>query len=217
MRRFLFLLVLFSGCTNAWVTPADTSPSNLDLKLVVLDHPASSDGKNIVVAQFQNGGKAVRFAGTESVTCNGVPLPLNEALFGYAERVPIQPVGGSYQFVYTHSGTPSTITLPVPARVVFTSPTAGATVARNSNMTISYVPGAGTGVNASGVGPAGNLNRNVFLPDNGTYTGMDSSTFGTGAGTLSLTRRFETPLGGTGFRSAVTQYDSTSTINVTWN
>jgi hypothetical protein len=138
-------------------------------------------------------------------------------LFGYAERVPVVPVGGNYHFVYTRSGVPTSLDLVVPSRVVFNSPTAGASVTRNNNFTITYVAGGGTGVNASGSGPAGNLNRNVFEPDNGTYTGMDTSSFGTGAGELSLQRRFEGAISGTGFHSATRQYDSWSSISVTWN
>ncbi len=217
LTTLLLLVLNFGNCDSQWVTPADTSANTLDVKAIVLDHPTSSDGKNIVVLQFKSGGKAVKFGGGETVTCNGVNLPLNELMFGYAERVPIVPVGGTYHFVYTRAGVPTALDLTVPARVVFTSPTNGATVARSSNMTITYVPGGGTGVNASGSGPSGNLDRNVFLPDNGTYTDMNSSTFGTGPGNLSLTRRFEGPVGGTGFHSATKQHDSRSNINVNWN
>jgi hypothetical protein len=214
-----FLLFSFlSNCnSNPWITPADTSAGALDAKVVVLDFPTSSDGKNIVVMQFSAGGKPVKFAAGETVTCNGVPLPLNELMFGYAERVPIVPVGGSYHFVYTRSGVPTSINQVVPPRVVFTSPTAGATVTRSNNLTITYVADAGTGINASGSGPAGNLNRNVFQPDNGTYTGLDTSTFGAGPGEVSLERRFEGPISGTAFHSASRQYNSWSRINVNWN
>jgi len=213
----LFALSLYGSCNNPWVTPADTSAGALDVKASVIDLPGSSDGKNVVVMQFFSGGKPVKFAGGETVTCNGVTLTLNELLFGYAERVPIVPVGGTYHFVYTRSGTPTSLDLTVPARVVFTSPTAGATVTRNSNSTINYVADGGSGINASGSGPAGNLNRNVFQPDNGTYTGLDTTSFGAGAGELSLERRFEGAISGTAFHSASRQYDSWSSINVTWN
>lgn len=222
MRPFLLTLTLllflvYAGCTDPTVTPADTSAGALDVKAVVLDVPNSSDGKNIVVMQFSSGGSPVRFAGSETVSCNGVALPRNDLLFGYAERVPVVPVGGTYHFVYNRNGVQTPVDLVVPPRVVFTSPTAGATVPRSNNFTITYVADGGTGVNASGSGPAGNLNRNVFLPDNGTYTGMDTSSFGTGPGTLSLQRRLEGPINGTGFHSATRRYETTTTINVTWS
>jgi hypothetical protein len=213
----LLLFSIYSSCNDPWVTPADTSAGVLDVKASVIDLPNPSDGKNIVVMQFFSGGKPVKFAAGETVSCNGVSLPLNGLLFGYAERVPVVPVGGTYHFVYTRSSVPTSLDLVVPSRVVFASPTAGATVTRNSNFTITYVAGGGTGVNASGGGPAGSVNRNVFEPDNGTYTGLDTSSFGTGAGELSLQRRFEGAISGTGFHSATRQYDSWSTINVTWN
>src|SRR6266566_4314174 len=221
--RFLLLTSMllaclgFGNCNNQWVTPPDTSAANLDAKAIVLDFPTSSDGKNVVVLQFRSNGKAVKSAGGETATCNGVNLPLNELMFGYAERVPIVPVGGTYHFVYTRTGVPTTLDQTVPPRVVFASPTTGATVSRSTNMTILYVADAGQGIDAGGTGPAGNLLRNVFLPDNGTYTGLDSSSFGTGAGTLSLTRRFEGSVAGTGFHAASRQYDSHNQINVIWN
>jgi hypothetical protein len=210
------LVINFGNCQNQWVTPADTSAANLDVKVSVIDLPGASDNTNIVVMQFRSGGKSVKFAGGETVTCNGINLTLNELLFGYAERIPIVAVGGTYHFVYTRAGVPTTVDLVVPQRVVFTSPTNGATVARNNNMTINYVADGGSGVNASGSGPSGNLNRNVFQADNGTYTGLDSTSFGAGAGEISLERKFEGSIGGTGFHSAEKQYSSWSKINVTW-
>lgn len=213
----LLLLSSANHCGDPYVTPTDTSAGNLDVKAVVVDSPHSTDGKNIVVMQFSFGGKPVRFADGETITCNGVTLSLNSLVFGYAERVPMVSVGGTYHFVYTSGAVSTPIDLTVPSRVVFTSPVAGATVARSNNMTIQYLADGGTGVDASGSGPSGGLSRNVFEPDNGTYTGMNSSTFGVGAGELSLTRRFESSPGGTGFHSAKTQYDSISSIAVTWN
>ena len=212
----ILLALVLPGCPNSYVTPADTSAANLDVKLVVIDTPTSSDGKNVVVMQFLFGGKPVQFAGTETASCNGVGLTLNGLVFGYAERVPSVPVGGTYHFVYTHGGVPTAIDLVVPPRVVFTSPMAGATLARNNNMTIHYVADGGSGVDAGGSTSAVGLARNVFEPDNGTYTGLDTTSLGTGAGTLSLTRRFETTPTGTGFHAVSTQYDSISEIHVTW-
>jgi hypothetical protein len=212
----VLLCLVFSSCTDPYVTPADTSPGVLDVKVTLIDMLDSSGGTNLVVMQVFFGGKPVRFAAGETISCNGVAMPLNE-LFGYAGNVPIVPVGGNYTFVYTRSGVPTSFSLVVPLRAVFTLPPSGATVARNSAMTITYVADGGTGINASGSGPAGSMNRNIFQPDNGTYTGMDTTSFGAGPGTLSLERRFEGPISGTAFHSATRQYNSWSKINVTWN
>src|SRR6266513_4618703 len=102
----LLRFAIYSSCNDPWVTPADTSAGALDVKASVIDIPNSSDGKNIVVMQFFSGGKTVKFAAGETVSCNGVPLHLNGLLFGYAERVLIVPVGGNYHFVYTRSAVP---------------------------------------------------------------------------------------------------------------
>ncbi len=215
----LGLLAVMSSCNSSScnpITPPDTSPGNLDVKIDVLDEPSTSDGKNVVVMQFLSGGRAVQFTGGETVSCNGVTLTYNALFFGYAGRVPIQPVGGAYTFVYTRSGTNTTVGLSVPQRPVFTSPTSGATVTRTNSLTIQYLPGTGTGVDAGASDGSTGIQRNVFEPDNGTYTGLDVSSLRAGPGSLSLTRKFETAPAGTGFRSVQTTYRSVANISIVW-
>ncbi len=107
------------------------------MKVSVIDNPDSSDGKNIVVMQFLFGGKPVRFAGSETATCNGVQLVLNALVFGYAERVPIEPVGGAYNFVYTQNGVSTPVNLTVPARPVINSPANGDNVTRLASVPVA--------------------------------------------------------------------------------
>lgn len=223
LTRLLLLLALLtftfscnpSSCNP--VTPTNTLPSALDVKIDLTDEPTSSDGKNLVVMQFLSGGHAVQFTAGETVACNGMALAYNGLVLGYAGRVPIQPVGGAYAFVYIRAAVNTTISLPVPSRPVFTSPTNGATVTRSNNLTIHYVAGAGTGVDAGASDGSTGIQRNIFEADNGTYTGLDVSALHAGAGSIDLTRKFEATPAGTGFHSAQTMYRSVGNANVTWN
>lgn len=211
------LCFALAACSSPWVTPADTSAANLDAVVSVVDMPASSGGTNLVMWQFTYQGKPVRFASGETVTCNGVPLVLNELVSAYAGRVTRVPEGGTYQFTYTRNGVTTSLSLTVPPRVVFTYPTSGATVSRSNNLTVTYVPGNGTGVDAGASDTSSAVRRNVFESDNGTYTGLDVTSLGPGTGTIFLTRRFDTTIPSNGFHSARQLYDSMSEISITWN
>lgn len=203
-----------SGCQEPAVVNAPASA--LDVKLVVLDiAEVPSDGKVICVMQFTQNGKVVQMSSSIALSCNGVPLPWNGLVVGHADRVPIQPVGGTYMFQFSRAGVNTVASVTVPARPVFSPPTvAGATLARTSNFTIHYVPGTGTSVR--GNASDGTNSRNNSQPDDGTHDGLDVSGFSAGPGTLSLTRTLEGTLAGTGFLSAKTQYDTNKQINITW-
>jgi len=193
----------------------DKPASELAVKLTVIDTDETpSDGKVPVVMQFFFDGKYVKLASNATVTCNGVTL--TDHGLGYAERVPIQSVGGTYTFQHSRGGVNTTVSVTAPPRPVFVSPTAGLSVPRSSNLTISYVAGSGSGIRGSAgdgsTGKGGNLQ-----PDNGTYSGFDVSDLNAGAGTIGLTREFtDIHTGGSGFSSVESKYSSGSDINITW-
>jgi hypothetical protein len=208
----LSLLLLLTACTPPPVV--DLPASDLDVKLAVIDTDASpSDSRVPIVVQFFSAGRFVELAGNATVTCNGVTMSWNG--LGYAARVPIVAVGGMYQCSHVRNGVTTTASVTVPARPVFVSPTQNATVARSTSLTITYVPGSGTGVRASAgdgtIGRGGNVQ-----PDNGTYTGFDVSSLNAGPGSIGLTRELTIVASGTGFSSAEFEYSSGSDINVTW-
>lgn len=209
----LFGMVAFSACQPP--ATVDEPASALAVKLTVIDTEATpSDGKVPVVMQFFSGGKYVKLAGSAAVTCNGVTL--TDHGIGFAERVPIQPPGGVYTFQHSRGGVNTTVSIMAPPRPVITSPTAGATVARTNNLTISYVAGSGSGIRGS-AGDASTGKSGNVQPDNGAYTGLDVSTFQAGAGRVGITREFENiHSGGSGFASVESKYSSGSDINVTW-
>ncbi len=203
-----------SGCQSPGVV--DVPASNIDVKISVLDiAEVPSDGKVIVVMQFFQGGTVVQVSSNVALTCNGVALTWNALLSGHAERVPIQPVGGTYVCQYSRGGVNTTASVTVPPRPVFVTPTiAGATLARNNNFTIHYA--AGTGTSVRGDASDGPNSKNNSQPDDGTHDGLDVSGFSAGPGTLSVTRVLEGTLTGTGFLSAKTHYDTNKQINITW-
>jgi hypothetical protein len=212
----MLLLVLISGC-NPPVTPSDTSPANLDVSISVLDvDPNPSDHKVPVVVQFLFQGSLVQFNAGETVTCNGVSLTFNG--LGYAERVPIQSPGATYSFVYTRNGVNTNVNVPVPQRPLMLTPQNGATVPRTNSLTVTYVADSGSGIEAAASDGATGLGSQGVQPDNGTYSGFNVSQLKAGPGTISITRKFNTTPGGTGFKSAKVSYDCASQNHaVTWS
>jgi hypothetical protein len=213
----VMLCLSLAGCTGCQQpSTVDAAASALDVKISVLDiAEVPSDGKVIVVMQFFQGSSTVELASSITVKCNGVTLPWNGLMFGHAERIPIQPVGGTYSCTFTRGGVTTTAHVTVPPRPVFMAPTlAGAFLARSGSFTIHYVPGPGTSVRG-GANDASNAANNS-QPDDGTHDGLDVSAFVPGPGTLSITRTLEGALSGTGFASAKTKYDTNTTIAISW-
>lgn len=203
-----------NGCKNPDVF--DGAASQLAITCVVLDDAeVPGDGKVPVVLQAVYNGSVVQLGSTMQVSCNGVPLPWNGLFSGHAERVPIQPVGGTYMFTVVHAAVTSTASVTVPARPVFAAPTvAGTTLARTTNFAIHYIPGGGTAVR--GNASDGTNSQNNSQADTGVHAGLDVSGFHSGAGILSITRTLEWMLSGTGFQSAKVKYDTNKTIAITW-
>src|SRR2546430_4573047 len=85
------------------------------------------------------------------------------------------------------------------------SPKAGETVARTGMLTVTYVPGTGTGVsgeiNQSQGFPGGAYSSHSGQPDNGTYTMPKATALKPGAGWLNPVRRLLTSPHGHGFKA----------------
>lgn len=210
---FLAAVVVLAACQPP--ATVDKPASELGVKVNVIDTEASpSDGKVAVVMQFFDAGKFVKLGSNATVTCNGVTL-VDHGL-GPAERVPLQPVGGTYVFQHSRNGVNATVSVTAPARPVFQPPTVtGATLPRTSNLVIHYVPGGGTSVRGSASDGTNSKNNNQ--PDDGTHEGMDVSAFNAGPGTLGIVRKLDNNhSGGGGFASAESEYSVGSRINITW-
>ncbi|HMK39767.1 MAG TPA: hypothetical protein VK569_10525 [Bacteroidota bacterium] len=203
-----------SGCQNPSTVSAPAS--QVDVILSVSDiSETPSDGKVLVVMQFQQNGTVVQLASDASTSCNGVALTYNGLVFGNAGRVPLVAAGGTYAFTHIRSGVTTNVSITVPPRPVFSPPTVdGATIMRTSSLTIHYV--AGTGVAVFGGASDGTHDLNNSQPDNGTFTGLNVSGFNAGPGTLSIQRELQFPVTGTGFHSATERFYITKTAAVTW-
>lgn len=215
MRSLSLVLAasLFAACQSTGNVNAPAS--DLAVVVSVIDEPNPSDGKHICVMQVKKAGAIVNsLGGGAAITCNGVPMPFNSLVVGFAERIPVQPVGGTYTFTYSSNGVDTSIPLTVPPRPQITAPPAGSSVARSASFSVAY-SGSGGEVKVTARDAAASA-ENGFQPATGTYTGLDTSGFVAGPGTLRITRKIENTLSGTGFQSAESNYETSSRINVIW-
>lgn len=220
IATFVCVLAFMVGCSPQSCTPAtptDTSPGSLDVRVAVVDvDETPSDGKVIVVMQFLQNGHAVEFNTGETVHCNGVAMPFNGLFFGYAERVPIQAVGGMYQFVYTRQAMNTTVDVTVPSRPAIQSPAAGAMVMRTANFSFTYAPGGGSSIR--GGARSGNATKDLAgQPDNGMLGPVDITSLAAGPGAVFITREITTTPGGSGFHTLEVKYSTSADRSVIWN
>lgn len=203
-----FAALMFSCNPPATV---DQPAANLDLTVTVID----TGSQPAIVAQFLLNGSLVQFGGNVSVTCNGVALVWNG--LGYAGNVPVVPSGGTYTLVYTRNGSSTSMALIAPPHPTVTSPGSGATVARSTNLTITYVADGGSGIRGGAGDSSTGLGGNSE-PDTGTYTGLNVSQLHAGPGSVNITRDFSPTVNGTGFKSAKGKISVNSAeVPVTWN
>jgi hypothetical protein len=194
----------------------DQPASELAITITVQDTEVPPIGGTVPIAvQFFRGGGIVQLASTTTVSCNTVGFTWNGV--GYAGRVPAASPGGTYTCVHTRQGVSSAATVVVPTRPVILSPAAGASVTRTSTMTITYTPDGGSGMRAvASDGTTAQGGANEPEPDNGTFTDLNTSGMLNGPGTIGLIREFSTPISGTPFQSATSNYSTGSQISVTW-
>lgn len=201
-----------AGCPPPAVV--DVPATQLVIQPTVIDvDPHPSDGKVPVIVTFQQAGKPVQLAGSNTVTCNGVALTWNG--LGYAARVPIVTAGGDLAVAHARAGVTTPVHVTVPSRPQVTSPTAGASLPRTTSLTITYVAAASAGVRPGAGDGATGLGGNE-QPDTGTAT-LDVSQLKAGPGTVSVQRRLVASPSGTGFAGVATTYSISSvSIPVTW-
>ena len=203
------VLAAGAGCVNgsaAETTVADVPASQLSIEPSVIDaSPSPSDGMLPVVVQFFHGNEFVRLANT-AVMCNGVTLPWGS--LGYAARVPVPAAGSSMVFTHVRGGTTTMATIKVPPRPVITSPAAGALLTRTTNLAIGYMPSTSAGVRPDASDGTVGINGSEQSETGTAY--LDVSMLHTGAGTVSVARRFVSLPAATGFQGVVVTYTISS-------
>lgn len=226
---WLLSVVLMTACgpvtaaPNSTTTPAVTMHSELDVRLTIGPIEPWVTTMPIVIWLLSN-HVAVHLDATDTLKCNGVAIQGKASdIVGYHYEgdVPRVKDGGVYECVYTHAGARAVIRAPALPGPAILSPKAGETVTRTGMLTITYVPGTGSGVsgeiNQSEGFFGGTYSNYSGQPDNGTYTMPKASGLKPGSGWIILYRSLVTNPTGTGFKSAnVVDYSGASEVEVQW-
>jgi hypothetical protein len=226
---WLLSVVLLTACgpataaPSSTTTPAVTMHSELDARLTIGPIEPSVTTMPIFIWLLSN-HVAVHLDATDTLRCNGVTIQGKASdIVGYHYEgdVPRVKDGGVYECVYTHAGARAVIRAPALPGPAILSPKAGDTVARTGMLTVTYVPGTGSGVSGEinqSSGFFGGVYSNYSgQPDNGTYTMPKASGLKPGAGWIILYRSLVTNPAGTGFKSAnVVDYSGASEVEVQW-
>ncbi len=232
------------SCTGPVVSPPDASttspgasPATLSVTMTINEDQTASDGKSKVILQFSSiavgGNNCVDFAHGETVTCNNDgsgPLQFDTNKSAYAARV--GPVG-DYTCLYQQNSrtAPVLITMPrgTPLRPQFLP-------SNQSRLTVTYDPNndprlgkCPVEIDATGSQTFGTqtISSAPNLQDNGQYTIPNISGL-SGQGKIVVTRTcrssaqhpLQTPCvcqTPTQFESVNIIYESTATLDMTWN
>ena len=226
---WLLPVVLLTACgsvtaaPSSTATPAVTMHSELDARLTIGPMEPWVTTMPIYIWLLSN-HIAVHLAATDTLQCNGVPIQGkadNIVGYHYEGGVPRVKDGGVYDCVYTHAGARAVIRAPALPGPAILSPKAGETVSRTGTLTVTYVPGTGSGVSGE-INQSQGLFGGVYSdyngqPDNGTYTMPKAGGLKPGAGWIILYRSLVSTPFGTGFKSAQVVDDSgASGVEVQW-
>jgi hypothetical protein len=197
--------------------PPATVPESLHLAMSITDQPDPADGRNMCVVQLKRGSEPLRaLADDELITCNGVSMPFNELVDGFAARVPAQPVGGEYSFLVRLASGSSRLRVPVPERPQLARLRPGAALDRGAALTIDYVPGGGQQVDVLAYHGCGSTATAGPQPDDGTYEGLNTQGFPPGPGTLRLSRRLVHSPPAADLGPARCEYEVSTIVDVVW-
>lgn len=209
-------LLATAGCITSpsVVSPADTTPANLDVNLTISPNPASPSFVTIS-ALFVYQDVPVHFTHGETITCNGVPLTFQPNLY-LSDQIPARKPNTPYTCIYSRDGAHTEFVFEAIPAPVFTTPKDGDTVARQSNFTITYTPfGNGATIQADADNGPHTNERGGQQPDTGRFTGLNTLALRPGSGTITLTRSTTLTLY-TAFHSAKVQGSATTRIDVIW-
>ena len=226
---WLLSVVLLTACgpvaaaPSSTTTPAVTMHSELDARLTIGPIEPWVTTMPIIIWLLSN-HVAVHLDATDSLRCNGVSIQGKaDDIVGYHYEgdVPRVRVGGVYECIYTHAGARAVIRAPALPGPKILSPKTGETVGRTGTLTVTYVPGTGSGVsgeiNQSQGFFGGAFATSNGQPDNGTYTMPKASGLKPGSGWVILYRSLATTPAGTGFKSATVVDDAAATgVEVQW-
>ncbi len=168
---------------------------------------------------FSSNGHLVQFAGHERLTCNGTAVPLQKqvASFQVAQAPTSTLEGHPFSCTYSAVGISATLLLTIPSAPVIRSPQDLAQVPRSTNTLITYEARGGKLLGIVALGPGAKAIARLDTPRMMQAT-VNTSTFPTGAGSLSLTQMLDLQVTQTGtpFKSLGAGGTAMTMVAVTW-
>jgi hypothetical protein len=198
----------------------DPSPSQLSLFVAVKigGYDAVTRGKTTIHLLFSSKGRAVQFAGSEQLVCNGKALslhtlPLDSQLAGPTSALE----GQTFHCIYSAGHTSATLTFTVPRTPTISVPRDQAQLPRSKNTLVVYNAQGETPMGIVALGSPAKAIARLATPGAGQAT-VDTSSFPTGAGSITLTETLTISVTQTGtpFASLGARGDVIVSIDVTW-
>lgn len=213
-----------SGSSDVGAAPIllhDPSPGQLEAHINVTmgGYDPTTRETTSVGLSFSSNGRLVQFAGHERLTCNGIAVPLqNQVASLQVVQAPTSTLEGRpFSCTYSAGGTSATLLLTIPYAPVIRSPQDRAQVPRSTHTLITYEVRSEKLLGIVALGPEAKAIAELDTPSR-MHATVDTSTFSTGAGSLSLTQTLNLQVTQTGapFKSLGAGGTAMTMITVTW-
>ncbi|HEY4389681.1 MAG TPA: hypothetical protein VGN34_35005 [Ktedonobacteraceae bacterium] len=193
------------------VSPVDSSPGKLGVRIVLNEDQNAIDGKVAIEMRFMDvairNPNDVQFTDRETITCNGVPLVYDVTSYTY--DADIISTSNNYRCLYTSHGHTSTLAVPIQTQLAPTYVLSG------TKLNIHYNP---SNKNACFVQVVASdslhVQAGLSRPDDGLYGTMDVSEL-RGSGKLQFTRTCNVVRPSV-FHAVTVSYQATRSIDVIW-
>ncbi len=199
----------------------DPSPGKLEayINVTIGGYEPTTRETTSVGLSFSSHGRLVQFAGHERLACNGTAVPLQNqvASFQVAQAPTSTLEGHPFSCTYSAVGISATLLLTIPSAPVIRSPQDLAQVPRSTNTLITYEARGGKLLGIVALGPGAKAIARLDTPRMMQAT-VNTSTFPTGAGSLSLTQMLDLQVTQTGtpFKSLGAGGTAMTMVAVTW-
>jgi hypothetical protein len=199
----------------------DPSPGQLAayINVTIGGYEPTTRETTSVGLSFSSNGRLVQFAGHERLMCNGTAVPLQNqvASFQVAQAPTSTLEGHHFSCTYSAGGISVTLMLTIPSAPVIRSPQDLAQVPRSTITLITYEARGGKLLGIVALGPGAKAIARLDTPRMMQAT-VNTSTFPTGAGSLSLTQMLDLQVTQTGtpFKSLGAGGTAMTMVAVTW-
>lgn len=202
------------------ITLRDPSPSQLAVfvAMSIGGYDAMTRDKTTINISFSSKGRVVQFAGSEQLVCNGKALSLHIAIPGVQiEEQTSTLERKTFHCTYSAGHISSTLTFTVPRTPIISTPQNQAQLPRSKNTLVVYDTQGGTLMGIVALGSPAKAIAHLATPNIGQAT-VNTSSFPTGAGSITLTETLAIPITQTGipFASLGARGDALVHVDVTW-